>query len=733
MAFAFYRQLNSMDCGPVCLKMIIKHYGKHFNTDTLRSLAGFNKEGTSVLGLSEAAEQIGFKTRGVMLNFQQLIAINLPSILHWNQNHFVVLISVVRRRGSWVIKIADPSKGIIQLSKKEFLDLWTFGENQEEDKKCGVALIMTPTAAFYKEPDDKERSLNWRVILKYLSNSKWAICQIVIALAVTAGLQLLIPFFTRAVIDVGINANDTNLIIVVLLAQLALISGKTALDFIRSRILFKISNIINISILSDFWIKLTALPVSYFDLHHTGDTLQRINDHKKIQDYLTGSSLGTLFSIISLVTLSFVLLSFDKILYIVFFCGSALYVIWIAFFLGIRRKLNYKSFHIYSKENNATLQFVQGMQEIRLNNAEQLKRWDWENLQAKIFKLNLKSLTYSQIQETGSLFINQGRDLFITFLAAKLVIQGNLTLGSLVAIQYIVGQLSNPVEHVVKFIQATQDAKISLERINEVHQLQDEQNPEIDYISQLPENKTIVLERLCFKHPGSGLRFALEDISVEIEAGKVTAIVGMSGSGKTTLIKLLMKFYDYYEGDVKIGNTHLKDINPTFWRQQCGAVLQDGYIFNDSIAKNIAIGSETIDHDKLVSCAKAANIYSFVETLPNGFYTLLGTDGVGISQGQRQRLLIARALYKDPLYLFFDEATNALDANNEKLISENLKSVFSNRTVIIVAHRLSTIKNADKIIFLHEGRIVEQGNHITLTESRGMYYELVRNQFELDG
>lgn len=473
------------------------------------------------------------------------------------------------------------------------------------------------------------------------------------------------------------------------------------------------------------------MPLSYFDSHHTGDTLQRISDNGKIQSFLTGSVLNTLFSIFNFFIYSIVLVTYSTQLFFVFVTGSALYFGWIVIFLRIRRKLNYETFHISAKENNATLQLVQGMQEIRLNNAEQLKRWEWENIQANIFKISFKSLNYGQIQQTGALFINQGKDLIITFLVAKMVVEGQLTFGTMLAVQYIVGQLSSPVTQLIGFVQGAQDAKISMERLNEIHQLQDEESMDKTYLHQLPEDKSIRIENLSFTYPGAGNDPVLENISLQIPQGKVTAIVGTSGSGKTTLLKLLLKFYDQFDGEVKIGQSNLKYISPSFWRRQCGAVLQDGYIFNDTIARNIAVGDETEDYQKLLECCKIANILSFIESLPNGFYTKIGADGVGVSQGQRQRLLIARAIYKDPQYLFFDEATNALDANNEKAIVENLQEFFKGRTVIVVAHRLSTVKNADNIVVLHEGKIAEEGTHAYLSVVRGRYYELVKNQLEL--
>jgi len=734
LKFPFYRQLNAMDCGPTCLRMVAKYYGKHYNTDGIREVAGYGKEGVSLLGISEASEKIGFRSRGVQLTFEQLTQdAPFPCILHWNQYHFVVLVNVKEKslfRPDTSITIADPAKGIITYTGKEFLQYWG-STTTAEGEQLGTALLLEPTQKFYEEKGETENKLSWNLIFQYLQQSRWQIIQIFIALLITSLLQLIFPFLTQSIVDTGINTRNLQYITIVLIAQLMLVFSRTIVDFIRSRLLLHVSTIINLSILSDFWIKLTRLPISYFDSHHTGDTLQRIGDNKQIQNFLTGNALNTLFSLVNFVIYSVVLAMYNVELFIIFCIGSILYFSWVQIFLRIRRKINYQTFHVSAKENSATLQLVQGMQEIRLNNAEQMKRWEWENIQASIAKLNFKNLTYSQFQQAGALLLNQGKDVVITFLVASLVIQGKLTFGAMLAVQYIIGQLSSPIEQFVGFAQSAQDAKISMERLNEIHQLKDEESIGTTYIHQLPENKTILFNNLSFTYPGAGNEPVLENINLEIPEGKTTAIVGVSGSGKTTLLKLLLKFYDHYNGEIKIGEINFKYISPLFWRKQCGAVLQDGYIFNDTIARNIAVGEETVNYPKLIDCCKMANILSFIESLPNGFNTMLGAEGVGTSQGQKQRLLIARSMYKTPRYLFFDEATNALDANNEKTIVENMQNFFKGRTVVIVAHRLSTVKNADKIIVLHKGIIAEEGTHQQLSALKGRYYELVKNQLEL--
>lgn len=732
--FYYYRQLNAMDCGPTCLRMVAKYYGRHYNADTLRQMAGFNKTGVSLLGISDTAEKIGFRTRGTRITLQQLEEVPHPCILHWNQNHFVVLTKISRAG----VKIADPNKGLLLYTPAEFLKHWTAAENETGNAK-GITLLLEPTNAFYQQEGEKENKLRWSLLLQYLKPVRWQTIQIFIALIITSLLQLIFPFLTQSIFDTGINTQNLQYVVIVLIAQLMLTFSQTIVEFIRSRLLLRVSNIINLQILSDFWLKLTRLPVSYFDIHRTGDTLQRIGDHKQIQDFLTGTALNTLFSVFTFIIYAIVLIIYNIELFFVFCGGSILYFVWVQLFLKFRRKINYQTFHLAAKENNAALQLIQGMQEIRLNNAGKQKRWEWENIQANLFNLNFKSLNYSQVQSAGATFINQVQSITISFIVAKLVMDGKLTFGAMLAVQYIIGQLNGPVQQWVGFVQRFQDAKISMERLNEIHQMEDEEDTRKNYIKQLPEKKNIWLNNLSFTYPGTGNEPVLENIDLMIPGHKITAIVGTSGSGKTTLVKLLLKVYDQYEGEIRIGASKMdnKDglkfgvIDHQYWRSRCGAVLQDGYIFNDTIARNIAVGEDDIDYQKLVHSCRIANIHSFIEALPNAYQTELGSEGTGLSQGQKQRILIARAVYKDPEYLFFDEATNALDANNEKEIVGNLEKFFRGKTVVVVAHRLSTVKGADKIVVIDHGKIVEEGTHEELSALKGKYYELVKNQLEL--
>ncbi|MEP6610244.1 MAG: peptidase domain-containing ABC transporter [Mucilaginibacter sp.] len=723
MPFTHYKQPDQMDCGPTCLRMVAKHYGRNFSVQTLRKLCEINREGVSLLGISDAAEKTGFRSLGVKLSVAQIKEAELPCILHWRQNHFVVLYKI--KNGKYYL--ADPAAGLVTLSEADFTRNW-LGDREKEE---GIALLISPTPQFYEQDDEKGSEVSWSFLFRYLIAYRKLVLQLLFGLGIGSLLQLITPFLTQSIVDIGINTRNLNFIYIILIAQIALVIGRVSVEFIRSWILLHISTRINISILTDFLIKLMKLPMSFFDTKMTGDIMQRMNDQKNIQTFLTGSTLSTVFSMFNLVVFSVVLAYYNIGVFFVFAVSSALYIGWIVLFLKRRRALNYKSFEVSAKNQSSIVQLIGGMQEIKLNNCEQQKRWEWEHIQARLFKFNVKNLALSQYQQGGATFINEGKNILITFLSAQAVINGNLTLGAMVAVQYIVGQLSSPIEQLLGFIQGFQDAKISLERLNEIHQMDDEEPVNKEWSHTLPENKSLSLNKLTFRYPGAGNEPVLEEIDLQIPEGKTTAIVGMSGSGKTTILKLLLRFYEPQKGEIKVGEQSINNIGFKTWRGQCGVVMQDGFIFSDSIERNIAVGDDYPDKEKLRHAIHVANIQDFIDGLPLGLNTKIGAEGNGISQGQRQRMLIARAVYKNPQYIFFDEATNALDANNERVIMDNLAEFFKGRTVIIVAHRLSTVSNADNIILLDKGRIMEQGTHHELTALKGDYYKLVKNQLEL--
>ncbi len=760
--FPFYKQLDKMDCGATCLRMIAKYYGKNYSLETLRQKTSISREGVSLLGISEAAEQIGFRTTGVHISFEKLIEAPMPCIVHWKQNHFVVVYDVkVDKRTSrrvdgeksgqenentgkqensstrspvhsstikGYVRVADPGHGLIKYTVQEFLNGWLSHKKEGEDE--GIALLFELTPEFYSIEDEKPDKTKFKFIFQYLRPYKKLIVQLFIGMLIGTGLQLIFPFLTQSIVDYGIGNNNLSFVIVILIAQLTLYTAQTAVEFIRSWILLHITTRINISIISDFLFKLMKLPLGYFDTKMIGDIMQRIGDHGRIQSFLTSSTLNTLFSIVTFIVFICVLAFYNVKLLLVFLIASTLYILWITIFLKKRRELDFKRFAQASSEQSNLYQLITGMQEIKLNNCEKQKRWEWESIQAKLFRISIKGLALSQYQQSGAFFINEVKNIFISFFAAYSVINGDMTLGMMMAVQYIIGQLNGPINQTIGFIQSAQDAKISLERLGEIHNKEDEEDPAQEKITIFPEEKTLHIESLSFKYNPLSPE-VLQDINLLIPQGKITAIVGMSGSGKTTLVKLLLGFYPPTKGDIKIGDISLSNISHKMWRDRCGAVMQDGFIFSDSIARNIAAGAEAVDKKQLFHAAKVANIQEMIEGMPLGYNTKIGQEGTGISQGQKQRILIARAVYKKPEYIFFDEATNALDANNEKVIMENLHAFFQGKTVVIVAHRLSTVKNADQIVVLNQGVITETGTHQELTAKRGEYYELVKNQLEL--
>ncbi len=727
--FPNYKQTEAKDCGPTCIKIISKHYGKIINTQQLRTISETTREGSSLLGLSDAVEAMGFKSLGVKMAFEKLLEAPLPCIVHWNKNHYVVVYKIKKKGDTAEIFISDPAHGLISYTKEEFIKFW-IGNNADETTEEGIALLIEPTPKFYQSEFDEDEKFGFRFIFKYLFKYKKFIVQLIIGLLAGSLLQLILPFLTQSVVDVGIKNQDLNFIYLILFAQLFLFIGKAALEIIRSWILLHLSTRINISLISDFFIKLMKLPISYFDVRMTGDLLQRINDHKRIERILTTSSLTVLFSLFNLVIFSLVLGYYSLEIFGVFVLGSLMYFGWVLFFFKKRKELDYKRFSQVSQEQSKVIELINGMQEIKLHNAERRMRWNWEYVQARLFKVATKSLALEQTQSVGSNFINELKNMFITILSAKLVIDGSITLGMMMAISYIVGQLNGPITQLINFMRDVQDAQISLDRLGEIHNMEDEEKPGDEKVHDIPADATIALRNVSFRYVG-GLDPVLKDLSLEIPANKTTAIVGVSGSGKTTLMKLLLGFYQVDKGEIMINNYNLKNISQKSWRHHIGVVMQEGYIFNDTIAKNIAVGEDYVDKEKLAHAIDVANISDYIDNLPLGYNTKIGSEGSGLSTGQKQRLLIARSVYKNPKFLFFDEATSALDANNEKVIMEKLNTFFADKTAVVIAHRLSTVKNAHQIVVLDKGKIIEKGTHKELVALKGSYHHLVKNQLDL--
>ncbi|MBI5218228.1 MAG: peptidase domain-containing ABC transporter [Bacteroidia bacterium] len=715
-----------MDCGPSCLRMIAKHYGKVYSLQTLRDRSFITREGVSMLGISDAAESIGMHSAGVKITFDTLVKeVSLPCIAHWRQKHFIVIYKIKKNK----IFVSDPAEGLVEYTKQEFFDGWISARSEGENK--GLCLLLEPMPDFYNDSGEKIDKANFRFLFLYLRPHKKFLFQLLLGLIVGSCLQLIFPFLTQSIVDFGINSRDIGFIWLILIAQLTLYISRTTVEFIRNWILLHLSTRININLISDFLIKLMKLPISFFDIKMIGDLLQRIGDHTRIQNFLTSATLDILFSFVNFFIFGIILAIYNLKIFGLFVIGTALYALWIVLFLKKRRNLDFKKFRQLSDNQGNLIQLITGMQEIKMNNCEKQKRWEWEKIQARLFKINLKSLSLTQYQQAGSLFLNETKNIFISYLAAKAVVEGSMTLGMMLAVQYIIGQLNVPVQQLINFIHAYQDAKISLERLGEIHSKDDEENTEDNKISTLPESKEITISNLFFQYEGPHSEMTLNDVNLTFPENKITAVVGTSGSGKTTLVKLILGFYPPTKGEINIGGNRIENYSQKDWRQNCGAVLQDGFIFSDTIAKNIAVSDEVVNKVKLLHAAKVANIHDFIQSLPLRYNTKIGADGHGLSQGQKQRILIARAVYKNPAFLLFDEATNALDANNEKIIMQNLDEFFKGRTVVVVAHRLSTVKNADQIVVIEKGRIVENGTHAELSEHKGAYYELIKNQLEL--
>lgn len=730
----FIPQLDAMDCGCACLAMLCRYYGKNYPLSQLREDCFATRQGVSLLDISHAAEHLGFRTRGVRLSCRQLVEnFSSPCIVHWKQSHFIVVyqIKARKRHGQYegFVYVADPAHGLAKISLNDFKEGW--GSTIRDGQEQGIALLLEPTPHFFQLSTERPPKRNFAYVIKYLTPYKKLLFQLFLGVLLGAGIQLIFPFLTQGIVDYGIGYRDLHLVTLILVAQLFLFGSQVFSDFIQSWILLHITTRINISMISDFLLKLVKMPIRFFDSKMIGDLLRRIQDNSRVQDFLTGSSLQSLFSLVTLLVFAIVLAIYNLTIFFVFVIASVLYVLWIFIFLKKRRELDYKYFAQAAAEQSNMYEFVTSMQGIKLQNCERQKLWEWENIQAKLFNINIKGLALNQYQQAGGVFINQLKNILISFLSAKSVISGNMTLGMMMSVQYIIGQLNNPINSLIDFVRSAQDAKISMERLGEIQEQQDEEELNKDGFHNLPSGLSLKVENLSFRYGGDMAPLVLKDIDLEIPHKKTTAIVGMSGSGKTTLVKLLLGFYPATRGQVNVGETPLEKIDPHFWRNCCGAVMQEGVIFSDTIANNIAVGADTVDIERLKYASEMACLDDLIARLPLGFNTKIGKEGNGLSQGQKQRILIARVIYKNPEYVFFDEATNALDANNERHIMENLNRFFEKKTVMIVAHRLSTVKNADQIVVLKDGGIAERGTHTELVALRGAYYELVKNQLEL--
>lgn len=735
-SFPTYRQLDAMDCGPTCLRIVAKHYGRTWSAQTLRERCHINHAGVSLLGISDAAESIGFRTAGVRITWEQLRdEVPLPCIAHWNQNHFIVVYKICRKRGKWKVLVSDPAAGLLEYEAEKFLKSWLHSTDKDGDDDltptCGIALLLETTPDFYAEDEAEKKGLSFRKVAGYLRPYKGYIVQLMLAMLISAVLGMILPFITQSMVDKGIGMNNLSFVVTLLIAQVLLTVGQTANNLIRSWLMLHMTTRISISLISDFLGKLMRLPIAFFDSKMVGDIMQRIGDYSRIQNFLTGSLLSMAMAAVSFVIYAVIMGGYNMWILAVFLLGSILYVVWILLFMKYRRKLDYMRFQESAANQSNIVQMINGMQDIKLNNCEKQKRWEWERIQARLFKVSVKSLTLGQTQEVGGLFIDQTKNVIISFMAASAVINGGMTLGMMMAMQYIIGQLNAPLSQFIQFVQATQDAKISLERMGEIHDKDDEEPADSDLIRDIPDNADIEFNNVVFQYDGPHSAKAVDNVSIKVPAGKVTAIVGASGSGKSTMMKMMLGFYAPASGEITLGGIPLSNYSPNIWRSVCGSVMQEGYIFSDTICGNIAVSDEIPDMKRVREAAGIANIDGWISALPMGYNTKIGADGHGLSTGQKQRILIARAAYKNAKYLFLDEATNSLDANNEKTIMQRLEQLFKRRTAVVVAHRLSTVRSADNIIVLDHGQVVEQGTHEQLAAKKGYYYNLVKNQLEL--
>ena len=723
--FPFYRQLDYRDCGPTCLRMVAKYYGKTFSREFLRDKAGITRVGVTMAGIADAAEAIEMRTLGIRIALESLVnEVPTPCIVPWRQKHFVVVFKTTKDK----IFVADPAQGLLTYTHQEFLEAWT-----NTADKTGFALVLEPNANFYKQKEDTVKNKGFGFLFPYLRPYKKLVNQLLIGLLVGTTIQFTMPFLMQSVVDVGVSTQNIPFIYLILISQLVLFASQTAVSIFREWLLLHITGRFNIKMVSDFLYKMLKLPVNFFDTRNTGEHLQRIQDHSRVQNFVSSSSFNMLYSIVLFVVFNFVLAYYNFKIFVVFLIGAIIYVSWTLFFLKKRAELDFKRFDEQSQSQTSLIQIINGVREIKVNNSQRKNRWKWEQVQISLFKTSMSSLKLAQYQSIGSTFINELKNIIITFLSATAVVNGEITLGMMLSVQYIVGQLNAPLGNFINFIQLWQDAKISLERLWQVHSKEDEDDAKLQKVKELPTKKDIVIKELSFRYGSKSSALVLKNLNFIIPEGKTTAIVGASGSGKTTLIKLLLKFYAPTSGAIQIDSVDLQNINNDFWRMNCGAVLQETFMFNDTIAGNISESeqNEIIDREKLKTAVYISNIEDFIEKLPNKLNTELGTSGIRLSGGQEQRLMIARAVYKNPEYVFFDEATSSLDANNEKIIMEKLNTFLNGRTSVVVAHRLSTVRNADKIIVLENGEVVEQGNHNDLTALQGKYYELVKNQLEL--
>ncbi|EFC69841.1 peptidase domain-containing ABC transporter [Prevotella sp. oral taxon 317] len=715
--FRIVRQYDSVDCALACLKMICQHYKMYHSLDASEYSYYISKDGISLASVVEIARKNHFEVTCGKVFLEQLTQeVTLPCILYWNRNHFVVLYKISQLHGKFFFHIADPAKGRVVFSLSEFEQHWS--TDTVDSRAQGIVILLEPNGNC-QPATVKKRKTGKKTFLPILLSYKKMLLYLLLGVLIGAGIQMAFPILTQWIVDKGIEGGDISFILMVLIGQMALITGNMFNDFFRKVLVLKLGSRFSISLLTDLVTKMLRLPVRFFDSKPMGDFIQRLQDHDKVERFVTVYFVNCVFSLITLLVLGIVLMTYNGYIFLVFVLGSILYIIWTYLFVNKRKTLNYELFAVKAKNQGKYYEILKGITEIKLQNLEQRNRDDIENIQKDLYHTNVKALKIDQYLDVGNVFINELKNILITFLSAYFVIRGDITFGMMMSIQYIIGELNVPIAQFLTFIAGYQDAKLSLDRMNSIFSIDNEEDGDKEAFK--PQHGVISVEHLHFKYVMSG-NDILHDMNLCLPLGKKIAIVGSSGSGKTTLVKLLLKLYEPTQGKIVVSNTDIKNVKNRLWRNSCGAVLQDGFIFSGTLRENIIL-EKSFNEERFHQAVSISNVETFAEPLPYKYETRIGDNGMRLSQGQIQRILIARAIYKNPDIFFFDEATNSLDANNEKDILEKLKPILKGKTVFVVAHRLSTVKDADIILVMDHGTIIEQGTHTSLVEKQGYYYQ----------
>ncbi|MEE1298103.1 MAG: peptidase domain-containing ABC transporter [Muribaculaceae bacterium] len=716
-----FRQLEHSDCGITCIRIIAYFYGVDIPLKFLRSICDISRVGISIRDILSATKKIGFEANAVKVSAEDILKMPLPAILYWENKHYIVLYKIKNNK----FYIADPGRGKLILDNEEFLNSWLYGNSM------GLAIVLAPKEEFYNIDfgiKDSSESGLFKLAKKSISKHLKRFIAVIVLSIVVMLADMITPLIFQSTIDEGIEGKDINLVWVLCLSQFLIFIGYSLSDNVINIILTKTGLKVSIDMMNEYLSKLISFPISFFDRKVNSDFIQKIEDQNRIKNFLIDFPSSAFLTGINIVVFSAMLIYYNYIIFLILLAATFLGFLWTKTFLQKRENIDYSYFYYSSNNRNNIYELINGMQEIKINNAHNIRIAKWKETQLKINELSFKTVLLKMLVNGGNSVLSRIKDIIITGACATLVIKGNMSVGEMMTISYITGRLSSPFSYILNSLNTMQDATMSYERIDEII------NKPLDNKSKYKEHdniQSIIFSNVSFKYPGSYSPYVLKDINITIPQGKVTAIVGCSGSGKSTLLKLMLGFYIPQKGDIYAGKYNMSDIDTDNWISRCGVVMQNGFIFSGTILENIALSDSKPDINRVKYVTNLACINEFIDTLPMGYHTKIGVTGVELSGGQKQRILIARAVYKNPSFIFLDEATNALDAKNERVIVENLNEFYKGRTVVIVAHRLSTVKNADNIIVLEGGRVAETGNHESLIAQRGAYFNLVRNQLEL--